>query len=161
MDALHSEIQELLEAAAGKTRADDSTMDRVLDRILDHFSCVVGTIHRLDSETGRLALLAQRGIPPQILPQVTDIPVGKGMAGLAAARRRPVQSCNLQQDDTGDVRPAAKETEMKGSIAVPMLVENEVHGTLGVAKPETYEFHDDEVQRLEKLAELLGRHFGS
>jgi hypothetical protein len=39
--------------------------------------------------------------------------------------------CNLQIDDSGVARPAAKETKVEGSIAVPMLLEGKLYGTLG------------------------------
>ena len=80
----------------------------VLDKILGHFDCVTGTIHLLRKESGMLELLAQRGIPESIIDKVSTIPVGKGMAGLAAERREPVQVCNLQTDESGDVRPGRR-----------------------------------------------------
>ncbi|MFT5106508.1 MAG: L-methionine (R)-S-oxide reductase [Pseudoalteromonas tetraodonis] len=127
----------------------------VLEKILTHFDCVTGTVHLLGDD-GMLDLLAQRGIPESILPMVSKIPVGKGMAGLAAERRKPVQVCNLQTDDSGDVRPGAKDTKMEGSVAAPMFDESgELIGTLGVAKPQAYDFTDDETALLEQLGKTI------
>jgi hypothetical protein len=47
---------------------------------------------------------------------------------------------------------------MEGSIALPMLVEGELAGTLGVAKPVAYEFSPAEIERLMALGALIGRH---
>ena len=103
-----------------------------------------------------LDLLAQRGIPESILPMVSKIPVGKGMAGLAAERREPVQVCNLQTDDSGDVRPGAKDTKMEGSVAAPMFdAEGELIGTIGVAKPVAYDFSDDEMNLLAEVGRTI------
>jgi signal transduction protein with GAF and PtsI domain len=127
----------------------------VLDRLLAHFDCVTGTVHLLD-DSGMLELLAQRGIPDSIIDKVSRIPVGKGMAGLAAERRKPVQVCNLQTDDSGDVRPAAKDTKMAGSVAAPMFdAAGELVGTLGVAKPVAYDFSDEEMQLLEAVGRTI------
>jgi putative methionine-R-sulfoxide reductase with GAF domain len=124
--------------------------------VLTAFGCTVGTVHRLRPGAPILDLAAQRGVPEAILPQVREIPVGKGMAGLAAERRQPVQVCNLQTDDSGVAKPAAKQTKMEGSIALPMLVAGELRGTLGVAKPTVHEFTAEEVRCLLEVAERIG-----
>lgn len=132
--------------------------DNLLATILGEFECVTGTIHRLDAGSGLLELVAQRGIPDAIMERVRRIPIGKGMAGLAAERREPVQVCNLQTDDSGKAKPGAKLTQMAGSIAVPILVEGELRGTLGVARPDEYEFTDAQADVLLKIGEMIGRH---
>jgi hypothetical protein len=43
------------------------------------------------------------------------------MAGLAQVRRAPVQTCNLQTDDTGNIKPGAKAVNAQRAIAVPVL----------------------------------------
>lgn len=131
------------------------SMPEVLDLILSHFDCVTGTVHLL-RDGDILELVAQRGIPESIIGQVSKIPVGKGMAGLAAERRKPVQVCNLQSDESGDVRPAAKDTRMEGSVAAPIFDESGVlMGTLGVAKPVAYDFSEGEMALLETLGSTI------
>jgi len=148
-DQLTRSVRELL-ATGGK-----GALPEVLDAILAHFECVTGTVHLLD-DSGMLQLLAQRGIPDSIIDKVSTIPVGKGMAGLAAERRKPVQVCNLQTDESGDVRPGAKDTKMAGSVAAPMFdTAGELVGTLGVAKPVAYDFSDEEMQLLESLGRTI------
>ncbi|MBI1849376.1 MAG: GAF domain-containing protein [Planctomycetes bacterium] len=139
--------------------ATDDNLLEILKHVLAHFDCQVGTIHRWDAATGLLQLRAQRGLPDAILDKVTAIPIGKGMAGIAAERREPVQVCNLQTDASGVVRPNAKMTKMEGSIAVPMLVAGALRGTLGVAKSTTYTFTDDENAALLAIASKIGQHF--
>ena len=117
----------------------------------------VGTVHRLDDTDGMLHLEAQRGLPPPVLEKVQVIPVGKGMAGLAAERKEPIQVCNLQTDDSGVARPGAKMTQMEGSLAVPMLRDGEVRGTLGVAKPSAYDFSEDETDLLMAVGAMIAR----
>jgi signal transduction protein with GAF and PtsI domain len=134
---------------------------QVLDLVLAHFNCVTGTIHGLDLKSGLLVLLAQRGIPEIIMDKVSRIPVGKGMAGIAAERKQPVQVCNLQTDASGVAKPGAKETRMEGSVAVPMLVDATIlRGVLGVAKPVAYEFSAAELESLSAIASLIGKHLG-
>ena len=121
------------------------------------FDCTTGTIHTLDQDTQLLMLRAQRGIPEFLLPRMSQIPIGKGMAGIAAERREAVEMCNLQTDESGVARPAAKETKVEGSIAAPMLLEGELYGVLGIAKPVPYDFTEAEISALMKIGEEISR----
>lgn len=134
--------------------------DALLERLLREFDCVVGTVHVLDSTDGQLHLMAQRGLPPPMLDKVAVIPIGKGMAGIAAERRTPVQVCNLQTDASGVVRPGAKMTQMAGSLAAPMLDGTTLRGVLGVAKPVAYEFTPGETQLLLDVGACVASHLG-
>ena len=88
----------------------------------------------LDDSDGQLKLAAHVGLPDHVAAIVAVVPVGKGMAGLAAQRLEPVQTCNLQTDTTGDIRPGAKAVPVQASIAVPMIVDGRLRGVLGFAK---------------------------
>jgi L-methionine (R)-S-oxide reductase len=134
----------------------EASLKTVLNSLLGHFQCVLGTIHTLDGATGLLHLRAQAGLPEVLLDKVRVIPIGKGMAGLAAERRAPVQVCNLQTDSSGVAKPAAKETQMAGAVAVPMLVGETLIGTLGIAKPTEYEFSESEIALLACAGTVIG-----
>jgi len=131
--------------------------EAILDLVLQHFECPVGTVHLLDRESDLLRLAAQRGVPQAILDKVTAIPIGKGMAGIAAERRAPVQVCNLQTDASGVVRPGAKLTKMEGSLAAPMLDADRLAGVLGIAKPVEYEFTAAETATLMAVGTCLAQ----
>jgi len=128
----------------------------VLAQTLQQFDCPAGTLHRF--EDGLLQLVARQGIPDFLLPKISEIPVGKGMAGIAAERRTPVQVCNLQTDESGVVRPGAKDTKMEGALTVPVFRNGELAGTLGIAKPVPYDFSPEEISRLEEIAARIGAH---
>lgn len=130
---------------------------QVLSNTISSFGCTTGTIHFLETETGVLKLQAQIGIPDFLIPKLSEIPIGKGMAGIAAERRQPVEMCNLQTDDSGVARPAAKETRVEGSIVVPMLLNDTLFGTLGIAKPVPYDFTEEEKNELLKIGEEASR----
>lgn len=138
----------------------DSAVDwqQLLSDIIKAFDCTTGTIHILDKSTGLLTLKAQEGIPPFLLPKMNAIPIGKGMAGIAAERKEPVEMCNLQTDGSGVARPAAKETKVEGSIAVPMLLNGDLYGTLGIAKPVPYDFTDEETKDLLTIGEEMSQY---
>jgi L-methionine (R)-S-oxide reductase len=138
------------------TNAKTPPWPEVLAALTKHFDCVVGTIHLLGKD-GLLHLESQRGLPPPVIDKVQVIPIGKGMAGIAAERKEPVQVCNLQSDASGVVRPGAKLTQMEGSLAAPMLLGGTVKGVLGVAKPVPYEFTAAEQQLLLDVGTRLAK----
>ena len=104
-----------------------------LQSILAELKADSGTVHATGPD-GALHLRAAIGIPEPVLAIVNIVPVGKGMAGLAAERKCAVNSCNIQQDTSGDVRPGARATGLAGSVAVPVLAaDGRVLGVVGVA----------------------------
>jgi GAF domain-containing protein len=127
----------------------------ILDELLQHFQCSAGTIHLL-GPSGFLELVVQRGLPEVVVDKIKMIPIGKGMAGIAAKRREPVQVCNLQTDTTGVARPGARDTKMEGSVAAPMISANgDLKGALGIAKPVPYEFTPTDCDLLMKIGALI------
>ncbi|MCU4925469.1 GAF domain-containing protein [Halobacteria archaeon AArc-dxtr1] len=122
-------------------------LDASLRETIEELDCVAGTLHL--AADGVLELVAHEGIPEPVLEKIRKIPIGKGMAGLAAERKEPVQVCNLQTDDSGVAESGARDTGMEGSIAAPILgPDGELKGVIGVAKPDSYEFSPAERERL-------------
>lgn len=117
---------------------------------------VAGTVHRVEGEI--LALTAAHRIPPPVVLVTAQIPRGKGMAGLAWEREKPVQTCNLQGDQTGDVRPGAKAVDAKGAVALPIKGEaGQIIGVVGVAYADDRELDQDTLTRLSHEAEAYLR----
>ena len=127
----------------------------ILSAILTVFDCTTGSIHILDPADNTLHLKAHQGIPDFLLPKMSVIPIGKGMAGVAAERLEPVQICNLQTDDSGVARPSAKDTKVEGALSAPMLYQGKLYGTLGIAKPIPYDFTEEETDSLMKIGAYL------
>lgn len=134
--------------------------DAVLHVALAHFGCQAGTVHVL--RDGVLRLAAHVNIPAPLLPVIETVPIGKGIAGLAAERCAPVTICNLQTDTSGQARPAAKTTGMEGTVAVPMLLDGELCGVFGIAKAEAHDWTDAEkAELMEIAAELAFKHIAT
>jgi len=143
-------MQELLQRLSAT-----ANLDEALAVVIEDFHAESGTIH-LMGEDGQLHLkAASKGIPPVVLDIVRVVPVGKGMAGLAAERAEPVTVCNLQTNTSGDARPGAKATGMEGAIVVPMFVGERVAGTLGIANRHERTFTEEETSALLAAGRLL------
>lgn len=133
-----------------------------LGGVMAAFGCQTGTIHQ-SADDEWLDLQASIGVPEALLPVISRIPFGKGIAGVAAATREPVELCNLQQDLGGVAKEGARQTKVSGSLAVPVFSAdgNRVLGTLGIGKVEPHEFSEAEKEALASHAGELARHWAS
>ena len=122
-------------------------MQADLERIVQQFAADTGSIHII--EDGVLILKAHVGLPPRVVDIVARVPIGKGMAGLAAERNEPVSTCNIQTDESGNVQSGAKSTGVNGAIVVPIRdSEGTVRGALGIGVYQPYEYTEEETERL-------------
>lgn len=124
-----------------------------LTEVLAQFNCQTGTLHRSpDGET--LQLITSLGVPAHVLPMIDNIPFGKGIAGVAASTRQPVELCNLQKDLGGVAKEGARATQVSGSLAVPIFSNKDqtVIGTLGIGMSQPHNFSDTEKTSLAELA---------
>ena len=154
--------------------SDETASEAWLAGVMGEFGCQTGTIHRSDDGEW-LDLVVAIGVPEALLPVISRIPFGKGIAGAAAATREPVEGkclfdlkkpvelCNLQQDLGGVAKEGARQTKVSGSLAVPVFSTDgaRVLGTLGIGKVEPYEFSKAEKQALAGHAGDLARHWQS
>ena len=148
----------LIEELETMLSEDPSALEAALEHTVAAFDCATGTLHTLSKNDDLLHVRAVVGVPESFRDKIARIPIGKGMAGIAAERRAAVQVCNLQTDDSGVVRPGAKESKVEGAIAIPIVVDDTLIGTLGVGKATPYDFTDDEISLLERTGALLAPH---
>jgi L-methionine (R)-S-oxide reductase len=147
-------INEIVESAA--TAEEGAQL--ALDAIMKETGTVTGTVHLIPRGGQMLELLAAKDIPAFVLDKVRLIPVGKGMAGVAVEKRQPVTTCNLQEDDAGGViRQGARATGAQGALAVPMMVDDQAIGALGVATKEPRDFTRAEIDALLEIGSVLAR----
>ena len=154
LETLLAQLESHLDGHAGD-------WDAALAGILAYVGADSGTIHVMGADAHLHLKSASAGIPEPVRRIVETVPIGKGMAGLAAERRAPVSICNIQTDQTGDVRPGARATGLEGAIALPMLRgasgDGEVAGVLGVANREPRTFTAEETAQLLAIGRTLAR----
>lgn len=133
-----------------------SAVQAWLEGTLTERGAKAGTVHLFDPADGLLHLAAWVAIPPPVLDAVRTIPRGKGMAGLAWERDVPVQTCNLQTDRTGDVRPGARAVDAQAAVALPVHgPDGTLRAVVGFAFAGERELTPDEIAALAALAETL------
>ena len=115
---------------------------------------VAGTVHVQRGED--LYLTAAHNIPPPVVVTVAHVPRGKGMAGIAQVKKAPVQTCNLQTDETGNIKPGAKAVDAQAAVAVPVFDDaGAVRAIVGIAWSREGEIGPDEERALMKQARAL------
>src|SRR6204780_4502730 len=96
----------------------DESVNAWLRDLLARHKAVAGTLHVVRGDL--LAIAGAINIPPKVQEITAQIPLGKGMAGLAWQHDKPIQTCNLKDDNTGAVKPGAKAVDAKAAVAMPI-----------------------------------------
>ena len=92
-------------------------------------------------------------IPDVVRKTVEYVPNGKGMAGIALHTGQPVQTCNLKDDTSGNVRPGARAVSAKAAVAIPVRDgSGAIVAVVGVAFNDERELPEQEVSELAELA---------
>lgn len=133
-------------------------LEKWLQNFLTQNHGTSGTVHL--HKDGGLRLAAAINIPVQVQQVVAWVPNGKGMAGLALERREPVHTCNLKDDQSGNVRPGAKAVNAQAAVAIPVADQGgNVRAVVGIAFAEEREFTGDELKGLTDAAATLPAEF--
>jgi len=116
---------------------------------------VAGTVHRVVA-ADMMELDAAVNIPPPVVAATRQIPVGKGMAGIAMAENRAVSTCNLRDDQTGVVKPGARAVGAGAAVAFPIHdAAGNVRAIIGIAWKEERELGTDELHALMRAGEAM------
>lgn len=125
-----------------------------LESLIAQLGGIAGTVHVQRGED--LYLTAAHNIPPNVVAIVAYVPHGKGMAGVAQVKKEPVQTCNLQTDKTGNIKPGAKAVNAQAAIALPVLDSaGAVRAVVGIAWSHEAEIGAAEQQTMMELASAL------
>jgi hypothetical protein len=132
---------------------DESTNAWLRDLLARH-GAVAGTVHIVRGDL--LAITAAVNIPPKVQEVTASIPLGKGMAGLAWQHDKPIQTCNLKEDDSGAVKPGAKAVDAKAAVALPVHDgDGVVRAVVGLAWMDERELGEGELSAISQDAASL------
>lgn len=127
-----------------------------LEAFVSEHKGVAGSVHV--ERDGDLYLTAAKNLPPPVIAMVTHVARGKGMAGVAQTSKLPTQTCNLQTDDTGRIKPGAKAVSAQAAIALPVLDEGGgIAAIVGIAYAHEGELPPEQVQVLMDAAAKVPR----
>ena len=125
-----------------------------LETLIAELDAFAGTVHVQRGED--LYLTAAHNIPPPVVQIVAHVPHGKGMAGVAQVKKQPVQTCNLQTDASGTIKPGAKAVDAQAAVALPVLdPSGNVRAVVGVAWRREGEIDAEQEQSMMQRAAQL------
>jgi predicted pyridoxine 5'-phosphate oxidase superfamily flavin-nucleotide-binding protein len=148
----------------------DTTVSVVVRGLADLFGYEHSLLLLLDEDGKRLYTIASHGYPDEGIG--SEVVVGEGMIGMAAARGAPMRLGSLRQmqkysrsvrhayEDHGDIGPG-REIPVPGlpdansRVAVPAMALGQVVGVLVVESTELVAFDDADVELLTVLASLV------
>ena len=140
--------------------SDNQQLETWLRQTLAEVNATSGTVHIHENDGLRLA--AAVNIPPPVQQIVQWVPNGKGMAGLALQRREPIQTCNLQEDRSGAVKPGAKAVNAQAAIAIPVQDSTgNVLSVVGIAFQDEREFTLADIEKLTNAVSTMRSLSGS
>jgi L-methionine (R)-S-oxide reductase len=132
----------------------DESMNQWLRTLLGRHGAVAGTVHVVRGDV--LEIAAAHNIPPKVQELTAQIPLGKGMAGLAWQHDKPISTCNLKEDASGAVKPGAKAVDGKAAIALPVHEPaGAVRAVVGLAWADERDLADDLVATISSEAAAL------
>lgn len=127
------------------------TLHAWLSHFINAQQATSGTVHV--AHEGGLKLAAAVNIPEPVQRVVAFVPNGKGMAGLAMQRGIPIQTCNLQEDATGAVKPGAKAVNAKAAVAIPVkTAQGAIRAVVGIAFQDERQFTEGDLAALTQAA---------
>jgi signal transduction histidine kinase len=165
---LQSRTQELaqsveqLRSLSEVSQAVNSTLDvqEVLSTIVKHAMQLSaadgGAIFEADEGGRQFHLRATYGLPPELVEAIRAQPLqaGEGATGRAAVLRASVQIPDLRADldVTGRLQRLSEEAGFRALLAVPLLREDRVLGSLSVSRKHAGEFSAEVVDLLQTFA---------
>lgn len=150
------ELSALYDVTAVASEALDlkTTLKRSLERVLAAMRSQMGAVYLLDETEQALRLVAQQGISPELVANISTTPPGIGLAGWVVDNGEPL----LVPDLTADARAptGAQEHGIHTYIGAPMRARGQTLGALSVFGQVEQQYTLEEVALLASIADQVG-----
>lgn len=131
----------------------DEVFTRILGEALKLTRAPVGTLHLYDEERRVLRMVANQGVSPQHIEHASEIQLGEGVLGVAAANRQIVRV-----DDTTlppwDVIHLPYIPDVRAELAVPLIDGDRLCGVLNLESTRPRHFTEHDSRLLLAFADL-------
>jgi signal transduction histidine kinase len=141
--------------AVGGTLDLQRVLDTVVARASDLAGADGGAVYEYDPVAGAFALRASYRMPEELVAAVRERPIrlGETVVGRPAAERAPVQYADVLAEEADDrTRAILERAGYRAVLAVPLLREHEVVGTLVVRRKTPGAFDPDTVALVQTFA---------
>ncbi len=147
-----------ISSAASRTLDMASFLAESIYQIVYSFQSQASVIYLLDdsdeeSETRKLLLVAHHGLSTRNLTSLSSIPEDSEMVKWIFQHREPLLIPDLRTDPR--VPAAMQQTDLSPLLIVPLIIENQILGMVGLARKDGPVYRTDEIARLNILADEL------
>jgi signal transduction histidine kinase/ActR/RegA family two-component response regulator len=130
---------------------------RVVESVCRLTNAMTAVLYRVDAPAGALVSLAAAGVASEARRPGVAIPLGAGIVGLAVRERRAAATTDLFADPrislAADVRARAEAAGFRAACAVPLVVNDQVVGVLGIGDRAGRRFGREDVGLLRAFAD--------
>ena len=150
-----SALYDILEVASDAA-SPQTTIARILERILKAVALEAGAIHLLDSSGEHLQLVAQQGLPDTILESSSTLTLQESpLVGWVARQGSPLLIPRVSQDERAIT--LAEQGSFGTYAGVPITATDQIYGVLSVLAQEESRFPaQEEVDLLVSVGEQIG-----
>lgn len=131
----------------------DEVFTRILSEALKLTNAPVGTLHLYDEGQRILRMVANQGVSPQHVEHASEIRLGQGVLGVAAANREIVRVDDVNLPPWDNIHlpyiPA-----VRAELAVPLIDGDRLCGVLNLESPQPQHFTERDSRLLLAFADL-------
>jgi two-component system sensor histidine kinase DegS len=127
-----------------------SILHKAIYMVMELMDVEVALIFSLDEESQELVLAAYEGVSDDFARAVGRMKVGEGFNGEVARTGQPMVD-DISRDPTM-TRPEIKKMKIQSQLIVPLLLRDQVRGTLWVAMRRPRKFLPEEIELLSAVA---------
>lgn len=138
----------------GSARTWEELMGTIVDRATAAAQAEVCSLYLMDRDGTGVTLAATNGLDPEQVG-VARLPLGQGITGQVAEKRKPATSVNVHRDRRFKWIRGVDEPQFTSMCSVPLIWNDQVVGVLNVQTVRRRQFTRRDVGFLETLAALL------
>ena len=131
----------------------EATLQLITHRTADVMGMDSCSIYLLDDGGEDLVLKATTGLAAESIGRAR-LRLGEGLTGWAAEKGEPVAVADAARDPRFKLLPETEESHFQSLLAVPLVNQGRVIGSMNVQTRAYHEFSDDEVELLSLIADL-------
>ena len=142
-------------AALRSSETVPNILQAVLQAMAEILSARVGVVFLINE--AQTAVISQASYPPDFYLPGIQYALGEGITGYVAQTRQLHVATDMNSDPLRVAKPEEPETitELRSTIALPLISEESLMGVIHVGLDTIYEFADDEIRTLKAMSDIV------
>jgi nitrate/nitrite-specific signal transduction histidine kinase len=133
----------------------EEVLNQSLVRVVTVMNGRNGSIHLLDEAQQRIKLAATHNVPPAVLSQIEDVPVGGAVVGRVVQHDEPLYVPVIAHD-AASVPAAGRELAQNSFLGAPMRAKGKTIGVLSIVGKANRQFSQEEIALIAAIGDQVG-----